>query len=502
MRRATPPQVWGNRCLALGSFGFSVHPASPRSRSLFLPHQPPPPRLPPGLSSQLRPPPATLPSGAPSAGVVVLLQGEPPLAHAPLHSLPHSGPFPGHPGPPRVREQQCLPTAVWGVAGHPTLQTHRHKQPTHALTVSLRPQRTLTPTHTRILTRERSTDTSRDAHTQTPRLPHPDPDRLPADPRPGPRGHSGGGHGGRTPGTPTTHGDTDAQTDTGRCQWLATRTQVPDKANNPAGPRCPGTPPAAAPSPAPPRPHSPSWERLAQPGAPQQAHSRSRARAEGAPIALAAGSPLGAGGRVPGGGHGAGGQRRRPEGAQEPLQPRGRGWTERELALLQSRGLNRTLGANHSGGGGWRGAGLGAGGYRLQQSPLPLPPTPLPRRGGVSCPLPGELRQPGSGVEPREGAGSATDPRAPLLGSGWREGVGMALGQLAGAATAGLDQGVPTSPRPSSPSLFSLATEIPKSPGGPPSTVHPGTASHWVASYLDLPLNTNIPSSSHPKAPS
>ena len=35
-----------------------------------------------------------------------------------------------------------------------------------------------------------------------------------------------------------------------------------------------------------PRPHSPSWERLAPPGAQQQAKSRSRGRAEGAPIAL------------------------------------------------------------------------------------------------------------------------------------------------------------------------------------------------------------------------
>lgn len=35
-----------------------------------------------------------------------------------------------------------------------------------------------------------------------------------------------------------------------------------------------------------PLPHSPSWERLAPPGAQEQARSRSRGRAEGAPIAL------------------------------------------------------------------------------------------------------------------------------------------------------------------------------------------------------------------------
>lgn len=204
------------------------------------------------------------------------------------------------------------------------------------------------------------------------------------------------------------------------------------------------------------------------------------------------GGPHGAGGGLPAG-RGRPGPRGLARGGWTATPTRGRPGAaanpgprrDREgAALLQSRGLNRTLGANHSGGGGggWRGAGLGAGGYGLQHSPLPPPPTPPPRRRGASRPLPGELRQPGSGVEPGEGAGPATDPRAPLFGLGWREGVGMALGQLAGAATAGLDQGVPTSPRPSHPSLFSLATEIPKSPGCPPSTVRPGTSSHWVTS--------------------
>lgn len=43
-----------------------------------------------------------------------------------------------------------------------------------------------------------------------------------------------------------------------------------------------------------------------------------------------------------------------------------------------------------------------------------------------------------------------------------------ALGQLAGAATAGLGKGVPTSPRSSSPALPPLATGDPQEPWGPP----------------------------------
>lgn len=90
--------------------------------------------------------------------------------------------------------------------------------------------------------------------------------------------------------------------------------------------------------------------------------------------------------------------------------------TGSEPALLQSRGLNRALGANHSAGGAGGGGGLGwRGGARLPHSPRPPPPTPPPRLGGAVRRVPRDLRQAGWGVGPREGAGSAAGPaRTPL----------------------------------------------------------------------------------------
>ena len=66
---------------------------------------------------------------------------------------------------------------------------------------------------------------------------------------------------------------------------------------------------------------------------------------------------------------------------------------------------------------------------------------------------------------------------------------GRAWGQLAGAATAGLGKGVPTSPRASSPALLPLATGDPQewdAPRVPLSTVCAGTSLQWVTSYPGL----------------
>lgn len=96
------------------------------------------------------------------------------------------------------------------------------------------------------------------------------------------------------------------------------------------------------------------------------------------------------------------------------FEPGAEAGTGREPALLQSRGLNRALGANHSvgGGGGAAGGWAGRGGAKLPHSPLPPPLTPPPLPRGAFHLLPRELRQPGAGVEPREGAGSAVGPGA------------------------------------------------------------------------------------------
>lgn len=104
-------------------------------------------------------------------------------------------------------------------------------------------------------------------------------------------------------------------------------------------------------------------------------------------------------------------QKGAPEAASKPGAEAGTG---REPALLQSPGLNRALGANHSvgGGGGVTGGWAGGGGAWMPHSLLPPPPTPPPRFCGAFHLLPWELLQHHSGVEQRKGAGSAMGPHA------------------------------------------------------------------------------------------
>jgi hypothetical protein len=188
-----------------------------------------------------------------------------------------------------------------------------------------------------------------------------------------------------------------------------------------------------------PLPHSPSWERLAPPGAQQQAKSRNRGRTEGAPISLPGRLPgwalasLGLQGLGFGRGSTTSLSKRAPP---SRFQARGRGGDrEGAGAVLQSLGLNRALGANHSvgGGGGVAGGWAGRGGDRLPHSQLPPSPTPPPRIRGAFHLLPRELRLRGSRVWSRgRDMAQQWDPTGTPLRLGVEGGESVrAVGQLA-----------------------------------------------------------------------
>lgn len=243
------------------------HPRAPSAQCCcFAPERSPPPACP-------RPPPQPRPGPLP----------------CPLGARPRVG---------AAGEREGLHTSAQGSAlATQPLQTHTHTSSRHTpcleqRQISLRPQHTLTQTYTQILTQKRS-QTATQTRTQT----HPGRGRPGARaardrPRP-PAPHADtpdGVHAAARAAHPAVHGDADARRQT-RAVRRGWRLEPP--LANKAGGLPPPPRPAGAPAPAPPRlpwrrplPHSPSWERLAPPGAQQQARSRSRGRAEGAPIAL------------------------------------------------------------------------------------------------------------------------------------------------------------------------------------------------------------------------
>lgn len=272
-----------------------MHPPPQISSAFLLPNLPPRYSPPPAPSEFLFPASATVRDTAirgPLRQCCCFAQKRSPhfLAHAPLHSLtrPPSVPtWSSAAGGGTVEGRNvCMQQFPGDRTGYPTpLQTYIHKQqPTHALTETATnltppPQHTLTQTYTQILTQKRSqtptqTRTPRRTRTAT----QPDPGRLVTDPnlRLHTQRHTRRcARRGQTRHTPRST-ETRMLGDRHRVSSGAAGDSRPRFQTKPTGSLRPlrgSEPPPASHLWRRPLPHSPSWERLAPPGAQQQARA-------------------------------------------------------------------------------------------------------------------------------------------------------------------------------------------------------------------------------------